>query len=886
MQGACTLSHAIELWPRAFYDIFCSQKGLAGRNNGEIDPERQRVPAIKGEGCMPLRALRASLLVGSALIGTAGTPAFAQSNSVAATGDIIVTARRSEERLQDVPISITVLSQDAITKRNIYNGTDLGTYVPSLSTNQNFGPEKASYAIRGFTQEGKTSPSVAVYFADVVAPRSNGGTTSGNGVGVGGFMDLQNVQVLKGPQGTLFGRNSTGGAILLVPAKPTDKLEGSLEGSIGDYNMHRIQAVLNAPLSSTFRVRGAIDWNQRDGYLVNRSGVGPDRLGNTNYFAARLSIVADLTPDLENYTIASYSRSDTNGVVLRVFDCNRNYANAGGLTQILGPLSCAQADRQNARGDGFWDVENNEPAPRELVSQWQVINTTTWRASDTLTVKNIVSYAEYRETADFNLFGDNLVSSGQVLNLQPLFGFPFPVPTKPGQVLPGITLHPGVTGDNSAQSTFTEELQFQGKSSDGRFNWQAGAYLELSNPLGFNTGLTAIFASCTDVATYQCTNPLFIGSISASNVKDTFDSKAFYAQATYNLTDQLSLTGGFRYTWDKMTSESRNVNISVPVPGTGVFTCQNIVKFNIGGDLSKPLVVDGPISAQCDAVLHQNSSRPTWLIDLDYKPAQDILVYAKWARGYRQGAINSNNLGLEIAGPEKVDTYEIGAKTSFHGSVAGYFNIAGFYNNFTDQQLAVNSVVALQYQGKVPNAQPILNAGKSRIWGIEVDGSINPFTGLKLDVGYTYLNTKLQEFVQPPLPIYYSALFPTADVGQPLALSPENKVTVTGTYTLPLDEKIGRVSVGATYTHVDANRAFSPRAAPNYLLPAQDLLNLNVDWQSAFGKPIDLSFFMTNVTNQELVVYPSGSYTTNGQVAGQLNQPRMFGFRFKYHFGS
>jgi iron complex outermembrane recepter protein len=194
-------------------------------------------------------------------------------------------------------------------------------------------------------------------------------------------------------------------------------------------------------------------------------------------------------------------------------------------------------------------------------------------------------------------------------------------------------------------------------------------------------------------------------------------------------------------------------------------------------------------------------------------------------------------------------------------------------------------VVALAYQGKVPNAQPILNAGKSRIWGIEVDASIKPFTGFKLDAGYTYLNTKLISFIPPVIPVYYSALFPTADVGQPLALSPKNRITLTGSYTLPLDESVGRISFGVTYTHTDANRAVSPAAAPNYLLPASDLVNLNVDWQSAFGKPFDLSFFVTNATNQQVVVYPGGTYTTNGTVTGVLNQPRMFGFRLKYRFG-
>src|SRR5437867_5174066 len=163
--------------------------------------------------------------------------------------EIVVTARRREERLQDVPISITVYTPEQLANRNIVNSTDLATYTPSLAVNGRFGPEKASFSIRGFSQDLNTLPTVAVYFADVIAPRLTSNITSGNGAGVGAMFDLQNVQVLKGPQGTLFGRNTTGGAILLVPQKPTDRLEGYVEGTIGNYNEMRLQAVLNVPVN-------------------------------------------------------------------------------------------------------------------------------------------------------------------------------------------------------------------------------------------------------------------------------------------------------------------------------------------------------------------------------------------------------------------------------------------------------------------------------------------------------------------------------------------------------------------------------------------------------------------------------------------------------------
>ncbi|MBU6269299.1 MAG: TonB-dependent receptor, partial [Sphingomonadales bacterium] len=425
-----------------------------------------------------------------------------------------------------------------------------------------------------------------------------------------------------------------------------------------------------------------------------------------------------------------------------------------------------------------------------------------------------------------------------------------------------------------------------------KFIWQAGAYIEVSKPLGFNSGLTGIFTNCTNTIALACTNDIKlpipngqggftltpIGSVSDSQVKDSFNNKGFYAQGTYKLTDKLSLTGGIRYTIDTMTDLSENVNIYVPVPGFGVHICQNVLVF--GGT---PVAAD----SACDITIRRQWKKPTWLLNFDYKFSRDLMAYAKWARGYRQGSINSNNVGFEVVGPEKVDTYEIGAKSSFHGAMPGYLNFAAFYNNFRDQQLAVNPVIAPAYQGAIPNSQPIVNAGKSRIWGIEVDGSVSPFAGLVLDASYAYLNTKLEAITLPPLPVYYSAIFPSADVGQPLALSPKNRITLTGTYTLPLDAKIGKVSFGATFTHTDSNRAVSPSVSPNfYLLPASNLLNLNANWNAVMGSPVDLSFFMTNATNEKRIVFPLTSFLTFGAEGGHLNQPRMYGFSMKVRFGS
>ena len=345
----------------------------------------------------------AIFLTSSALASGYALPAVAQD----ATGDIIVTARRVEERLQDVPISITVFDQQQLSTRNVVNAGDLAIYTPSLSSNGRFGAENTSFAIRGFVQDNGTAPSVAVYFADVAALRAAGGTTLGNGAGPGAFFDLANVQVLKGTQGTLFGRNTTGGAVLLVPQKPTGNLEGYVEGSYGNYGMRRIQAVVNIPLADTFKVRLGVDRQKRDGYLNNYSPIGPRNFANTDYTAARLSVVADLTPDLENYLIATYSDSDTAGFLPQIFNCAPG-TQLSAQARATANAACDQVARGQARGD-FYGVENGTSNPRQRINQWQVINTTTWQASDNLTIKNIASYGEFREKFRSSVYGEYLI---------------------------------------------------------------------------------------------------------------------------------------------------------------------------------------------------------------------------------------------------------------------------------------------------------------------------------------------------------------------------------------------------------------------------------------------------------------------------------------------
>jgi iron complex outermembrane receptor protein len=795
---------------------------------------------------------------------TAQAAASEADSNTAGVEEIVVTARRMEERIQDVPISITVFSQKQLTDRNVTSGIDLATYTPSLSTNSQYGAEGISFAMRGFRQELNTTASVAVYFADVVAPRGGSAINAGDGAGPGSFFDLQNVQVLKGPQGTLFGRNTDGGAILLVPQKPTSQLEGYVEGSYGNYDMIRTQGVLNLPVNDEVRLRIGVDHESRDGYLRNISGIGPSDFNDIGFTAARASLVVDIAPNVENYTIASFTRSDHNGAGEKVFACNSNPTGRG-----LGfGFACPQIAREASYD--FFTVENDLPNAETRMQQWQVINTTTWQTSDYLTIKNIVSYAQLKNYVQNDIFGTNFTLGA---GLTPLISSTI-------ETAPGYNIN--------SESTTTEELQLQGHSNDNRFVWQAGGYAEFNEPVDKAGVQSGAVISCTDSATLECIDvlgtlaghPGAVGSVNYRVGEIKFRDFGIYEQASYSLTGNLKLTEGLRYTMDRSEADVLSAFYRFPSPNTPVAICASSLSGSFGTPLAS--VADCPLS------FTQNSHAPTWLVGLDYKPTDDLLLYSKYSRGYRQGSVNPYGAeGYNTYKPEKVDTYEIGTKTTFHSPVRGTFNVALFYNDFTDQQISVGFQCVNPVVSHCFGAQNlgIVNAGKSRIYGAEVESSISPFKGVTLDLSYAYLDTKLISLA--PVALIpggaYDFTQATAQVGGPLPLTPKSKATATAAYALPLPATFGQMSVATTYTYTSSTPQTAPTSSPYYKTAAYQLVNLNLDWNGIAGSRFDLGLFATNVFDKEYATFIPGLYNGFGFESEAIGEPRMYGARIRMH---
>src|SRR5579883_745908 len=231
--------------------------------------------------------------------------------------EIVVTARRREEKLQSVPVAVTAFNQAAISEHEIQDGADLMRLVPSLFANSPTG-NGLGFSIRGQGGGFGGSPGVVSYFAEVPI---------GAGTGIGLYYDLDNVQVLKGPQGTLFGRNTTGGAVLFEPKKPTNDFEGYFQETLGSYDWVEESGAINVPVvTDKLMVRFAADIKNRDGYTID---YGPHYNGrdydNVDYWAFRLSILARPTDNFENYLLIDSLYSRDNGTGTSVSDVNPKF---------------------------------------------------------------------------------------------------------------------------------------------------------------------------------------------------------------------------------------------------------------------------------------------------------------------------------------------------------------------------------------------------------------------------------------------------------------------------------------------------------------------------------------------------------------------------------
>ena len=727
--------------------------------------------------------------------------------------EITVTARRREESLYVVPVAVTGFSPNDIRARGIQTAEDLQNFVPSLNVSSSVTRDDYTFSLRGMGPTGGSGPGavlagggtgVVTYFADV--------PTSGAGPGL--FYDLQSVQVAAGPQGTLFGKNTTGGAVLFVPKKPVNDFEGSIEYGMGNYNMKTATAVVNVPLvDDKVLLRVAGQFLDRDGFTIDR---GPFFAGkdydNRDYWALRVSLLLRPFDSLENTTIFSALHSEGNGDGFVLTAANPT----GNFGSLLLPILA----EQQASGTRSTSLSANEIDRR---FNYGIINTTHWSISEQWQFKNIFSYQvqKWRNSEDVDgtsLVLDDLVPVGQ--------------------------------GWHTQVGTYTEEPQIQGAALDGRLKITAGAYYEDGHNLAPQP--------------YQV--QVALGNFLINQIDQTNGerSRGLYAQTTYDLgglyssLDGLKLTTGYRYTWDNY---SYGIASFSPSNGNACLTSAG----------SYP-------GSDCAFSASGQSGGSSWTLGLDYQlPA--ALVYLRSGRGYVPGGFNPS-FGFTSGGvntpqfqfaPESVIDVELGVKSEFDIAGAPAQVTADiFHSDYTNIQRFVSEVLP---GGIASNFTA--NASEAAIEGFEFQGSIAPVSGLTLTATYSYNHgkyTKIDPAAAPSL------------VGVPFAYLPQNKVSLGATFKLPLSQTTGDYSLGLFYSY--QSRFFdAPSVQPFDYIEGYGLFNARVDWNHIFQTTLDVSFFMTNVTDKSYRVGQYNDLVGNGYITSFYGEPRMWGAQLRYRFG-
>jgi iron complex outermembrane receptor protein len=326
------------------------------------------------------RKLLVTSVIAASTLGLT-TPALAQEGA-RAIEEVIITARRVEESAQDVPLAVTAFGEKQLEQAGIADVGDLAKSVPSFNAVPTTGRKSATtFMIRGQKPSDvivTVDPAVGVYVADVPIVRTYG-------LGTASALDIQTLQVLKGPQGTLFGRNTTGGAVVITPNEPTQELEGSIKAGIGNFSQRTLEGVANLPINDTLAARVAVVSNSHDGYIENRVAGGHD-FGNENTLTWRASLKWMPTDQL------------TSTLFLDGFDARDDGVGVGltyGVGATFAPLAAAQA-----AADFHSSAGNNGVRGRRPLGDVQVLgasNTTTYDLNDIYTIKNVVAWRSVKQ---------------------------------------------------------------------------------------------------------------------------------------------------------------------------------------------------------------------------------------------------------------------------------------------------------------------------------------------------------------------------------------------------------------------------------------------------------------------------------------------------------
>lgn len=724
-------------------------------------------------------ALRGICLTGvafAALMSSAASAADEPPQGSATTSEIVVTAQFKSQKVQDTPLAISAVNSEMLEARSQSTVADIATRTPSLGIQPSAsggGPASSNITIRGIGQTdtiGGVEPGVGVYVDDVYYGILNGAIFE--------LSDVDRVEVLRGPQGTLAGKNSEGGSIKLFSRAPSEAAEGNIEASFGSFDKIQLKGAFNVPLISDrvmLRVSGV--YRHQDGFVTSldygclnpgsgipqagsgaiNNGCELAKNGGQDLAAIRAALRIVFSDDIENTVtvdrVSDHRQADPSVLIFGgpfqgdAFNTGGTYTNYNTFIGYLGTTHQYQGFRGNDS------------------DQWGVSNKFTADVGDI----NFTSITAYRSTR---------AHGNQSGSLSPVDIFMQDTQVKFWQ--------------------FSQEARLSGRF--GSFaEWTVGGYHFEGHNLAF--GHINIAAVGLD---FLNRDPIVSKTDSA------------FGNLILHPTEALNITGGVRYTHETKTYTFRRT----ATDGTMNSPPWAPLNFTV-----YPL--DGVSSAY-------RGNKVDWRLAMDYRFSPEVMIYAQAATGFKGGGINPRPFFPSQAvpfRPETVRTYEAGVKSDLLDRSVR-LNVTGFYTKFNDMQLVVSGCDAISPFPGAPCTQTT-NAGKSKLWGAEIEAELHPVEGLEIDGSASFTGFKFESV--------------NAATGIPLDRSlpflSKTKFAIGAQYEFPL--------FGGTLTprvDVDYLSGFitQPTPIPNSDVPSRTLANARVSFKPA-SDDWELSVTVTNL---------------------------------------
>ena len=751
-------------------------------------------------------------LVSAALLSTSIPLSHAQDNRGgvgALMEEVVVTARKREESIQDTPIAVSAFSGAGLEARGITKIDGIAAITPNMSfdniNTNGGGGSNASVYIRGVGQTDfipSADPGVGIYVDGVYLARSIGSVLD--------VIDIERIEVLRGPQGTLFGRNTIGGAVSIHTVKPHDEFSAKVRVKVGTDNRQDIAGQVNFPITDNLFANASIASMQQDGFVKNRN-TGDDS-GDDDTIAFRgalrweasdnltIDISADYSED-DEVGQAQVTHSDADKAILFLpgnspfthnFTFGSDGDNAAGYPPG-GPAGIAYGFREynscdatleniggtnascaNASTIGLGKDTGTDPNYYEA-EIWGVSANIEWQLSDTLTLRSITAYRDL--DSEFARDGDSS---------------PFLL---------------GVNTDFFEQSQFSQEFQLLGTAFDDGLDWILGAYYFEEDGTNFN--------------------PVDFHMVDIESGGDfDHESIAAFAQGTYHITEALHLTAGIRYTEDTKDFIVKGI-VQTARPADAP-----VVVLPPGGRV--PLIDNGTTTLESDDW--------TPMVNLAYDWTDGLMVYATYSEGYKGGGVQQRNAGYfgpqaPTYDPEFVESYEAGFKyTSDGGNLT--LNGAAFFAEYTDIQLET-----LAPDGVAPQ---LANAGEAEIAGIELEARWSPADTWFIEGAFGWVDAEIvkadPESTNSGGPAKGDTLSFVPEYNAALSLIKIFDLGNGGTLTPRLDVA-WRDDV---YFKADNN--------PDYVQDSHSIVNANVTWTSPEDKYL-VSLYLDNITDEDVVSF-------------------------------